>query len=334
MSDPTYPSIFPLPAQEPTTAATSPRQPVLTVPLPQGAQPQDGHTHPAEPHTPEEVASAAAAALCQAAGVPRIDVGVVLGSGWKPAAEHLCTAGELRARIPAASLPGFLPPTAEGHGSDILVVELAADEQHLADGEAPAAGAADGRVIVALLTGRTHAYEGVPMWRTVHGVRTLAAAGAHTVVLTNAAGGIVDGMRVGEPVLIADHINCTGKTPLVGATFVNLVDAYSPRLRQRVQQLRPGTREAVYAMMPGPQYETPAEIRMLSIMGAGLVGMSTVYETIAARAAGLEVLGLSLVTNLAAGVTGEPLNHEEVLAAGAAAAADCGALLAKVVRGL
>jgi purine-nucleoside phosphorylase len=150
-------------------------------------------------------------------------------------------------------------------------------------------------------------------------------------VLTNAAGGLTEGMSVGEPVLISDHLNMTMRSPLVGAEFVNMVDAYAPRLRKIVQELRPGMREAVYAMMPGPQYETPAEIHMLRTCGAGLVGMSTVYETIAARAADVEVLGISLVTNLAAGVTGEPLNHEEVLAAGAAAAEDMGGLLAELV---
>jgi purine-nucleoside phosphorylase len=141
-------------------------------------------------------------------------------------------------------------------------------------------------------------------------------------------------MSVGEPVLISDHLNMTMRSPLVGADFVNMVDAYSPRLRQLVAGLRPGIREAVYAMMPGPQYETPAEIAMLGTLGAGLVGMSTVYETIAARAAGMEVLGISLVTNLAAGVTGEPLDHEEVLAAGQASAGEMGTLLRELVGAL
>lgn len=211
-----------------------------------------------------------------------------------------------------AELPGFLPPSAEGHGGTIRACVIAGQ-----------------RVLV--LLGRTHAYEGHELWRTAHAVRTAAAAGVSTVVLTNAAGGLVEGMQVGEPVLISDHINFTAKTPLSGANFVNLVDAYSPKLRERAQELRPGMREAVYAMMPGPQYETPAEIHMLRTLGAGLVGMSTVYETIAAREAGVDVLGISLVTNLAAGMTGEALNHLEVLEAGNAAAQDMGELLRKLL---
>lgn len=265
---------------------------------------------------PADLAVQAAAALAERTGRDVHDIAVVLGSGWRPAADVLCSAegsGEVT-EFPMAELPGFLPPTAEGHGGTVRSLEIAGH-----------------RVLV--LLGRTHAYEGHELWRTAHAVRTAAAAGVRTVVLTNAAGGLAEGMGVGEPVLISDHLNMTMRTPLVGAEFVDMVDAYSPRLRRLVQGLRPGMREAVYAMMPGPQYETPAEIRMLGALGAGLVGMSTVYETIAARAAGVEVLGISLVTNLAAGVTGEPLNHEEVLAAGAAAATDMGGLLAALVAG-
>lgn len=264
--------------------------------------------------TPTELATRAAAALAERTGREAHDIAVVLGSGWRPAADVLCGAegaGEV-IEFPMSDLPGFLPPTAEGHGGTVRSLELG------------------GRRVLVLL-GRTHAYEGHELWRTVHAVRTAAAAGVETVVLTNAAGGLTEGMSVGEPVLISDHLNMTMRSPLVGAEFVNMVDAYSPRLRTIMQGLRPGMREAVYAMMPGPQYETPAEIHMLRTCGAGLVGMSTVYETIAARAADVEVLGISLVTNLAAGVTGEPLNHEEVLAAGAAAAEDMGGLLAELV---
>lgn len=273
----------------------------------------------ASPHdTPQEqaqeLAAQAAAALADRTGREAHDIAVVLGSGWRPAADVLCGAegaGEV-IEFPMSDLPGFLPPTAEGHGGTVRSLELG------------------GRRVLVLL-GRTHAYEGHELWRTVHAVRTAAAAGVKAVVLTNAAGGLTEGMSVGEPVLISDHLNMTMRSPLVGAEFVNMVDAYSPRLRTIMQGLRPGMREAVYAMMPGPQYETPAEIHMLRTCGAGLVGMSTVYETIAARAADVEVLGISLVTNLAAGVTGEPLNHEEVLAAGATAAEDMGGLLAELV---
>lgn len=264
---------------------------------------------------PYQLADDAAAALKDRTGLDAYDCAVVLGSGWRPAADVLCEGAEDLVEFPMSELPGFLAPTAQGHGGTVR------------------SGGIGGRNVLVLL-GRTHAYEGHELWRTTHAVRTAAAAGVQTVVLTNAAGGLTEGMSVGEPVLIADHINFTAKTPLSGANFVNLVDAYSPTLRAKVQEMRPGMREAVYAMMPGPQYETPAEIHMLRTLGAGLVGMSTVYETIAAREAGVDVLGISLVTNLAAGITGEPLNHEEVLQAGKDAANDMGGLLRELVNNL
>lgn len=271
-------------------------------------------TVPHQENSPTDVAAEAAhaaEALAARTGRDAHDIAVVLGSGWRPAADVLCGDAPVT-EFPMSDLPGFLPPTAEGHGGTVRSLEIG------------------GRRVLVLL-GRTHSYEGHDLWRTVHAVRTAAAAGVRTVVLTNAAGGLAEGMSVGEPVLISDHLNMTMRSPLVGAEFVNLVNAYSPRLRAVVQRLRPGMREAVYAMMPGPQYETPAEIRMLGVLGAGLVGMSTVYETIAARSCGVEVLGISLVINLAAGVTGEPLDHGEVLAAGAAAAREMGGLLADLV---
>jgi purine-nucleoside phosphorylase len=139
---------------------------------------------------------------------------------------------------------------------------------------------------------------------------------------------------VGQPVLISDHLNLTARSPLVGAQFVDLVDAYSPRLRALARDVDPGLADGVYAGLPGPHFETPAEVRMLRVLGADLVGMSTVHETIASRAAGAEVLGISLVTNPAAGITGEPLSHVEVLETGAASATRMGALLADVVARL
>jgi purine-nucleoside phosphorylase len=166
-----------------------------------------------------------------------------------------------------------------------------------------------------------------------HGVRTAVATGARLVILTNAAGGIRAGMKPGDPVLISDHLNLTGTSPLAGATFVDLTDLYSPRLRALALRIDPALTEGVYAQLPGPHFETPAEIRMLRGMGADLVGMSTALEAIAARAVGAEVFGLSLVTNVAAGITGEPLNHEEVLATGQAAASAMGDLLAQLVAG-
>ena len=163
-------------------------------------------------------------------------------------------------------------------------------------------------------------------------MRTAAAAGCRTVVLTNAAGGIREGMRVGEPVLISDHLNLTGRSPLHGPRFTDLTDLYSPRLRALAREIDPTLTEGVYAGLPGPHFETPAEIRMLRVLGADLVGMSTVLEAIAARAEGVEVFGLSLVTNLAAGLTGAPLDHQEVLAAGAAAAGADGRAAARPGR--
>jgi purine-nucleoside phosphorylase len=182
-----------------------------------------------------------------------------------------------------------------------------------------------------VLLGRTHIYEGHGVAQVVQGIRTACAAGARVVVLTNAAGGIAAGLEPGQPVLISDHLNLTAASPLIGPQFVDLTDTYSPRLRALAREIDPTLVEGVYAGVPGPHFETPAEIRMLRTLGADLVGMSTVLEAIAARAEGVEVFGLSLVTNLAAGITGEPLNHQEVLDAGAAAAQRMGTLLRELV---
>ncbi|CAM5596234.1 Purine nucleoside phosphorylase OS=Streptomyces tendae OX=1932 GN=GUR47_16200 PE=3 SV=1 [Streptomyces tendae] len=160
---------------------------------------------------------------------------------------------------------------------------------------------------------------------------TSGSAGAKTIILTNGCGGLREGMRPGQPVLISDDINLTATSPIVGANFVDLTDLYSPRLRALCKEVDDTLEEGVYAQFPGPHYETPAEIRMARVIGADLVGMSTVLEAIAAREAGAEVLGISLVTNLAAGMTGEPLNHEEVLQAGRDSAARMGTLLTRVL---
>jgi len=187
---------------------------------------------------------------------------------------------------------------------------------------------------VLVFLGRTHLYEGLGVAPVAHAVRVAAAAGCTTVVLTNAAGGLREGYTVGQPVLIRDHLNLTGRSPIAGPTFVDLTDLYSARLRHLARAVDPSLTEGVYAALPGPHYETPAEIRMLRLIGADLVGMSTALEAIAARAAGCEVLALSLVTNLAAGLSGKPLDHAEVLAAGHSAAARMGDLLAEVVTRL
>ena len=264
------------------------------------------------PTDPQVIADAAANELRARTGEHGFDVAVVLGSGWAPAAAAL---GEPSEVIAMADLPGFSPPTAAGHGGKVLVVPVG-----------------DKRVLV--LLGRIHAYEGHDLRHVVHPVRTACAAGARTVVLTNAAGGLRADYSVGQPVLISDHLNLTARSPLVGAQFVDLVDAYSPRLRALAHHVDHSLVEGVYAGLPGPHYETPAEIRMLRTLGADLVGMSTVHETIAARAAGAEVLGVSLVTNLAAGMTGQPLSHAEVLDAGRQSATRMGSLLAEVLARL
>ncbi|MDT7614864.1 MAG: purine-nucleoside phosphorylase [Pseudonocardiales bacterium] len=253
--------------------------------------------------------AAAAAAIAEATGVASHDVAVVLGSGWRPAADLI---GEPAHELAMADLPGFLIPTVSGHRGTIRSVPVG-----------------ERRVLV--LLGRTHLYEGHGVDAVAHGVRTAAAAGCRTVVLTNAAGGIREGMGVGDPVLISDHLNLIATSPLVGPRFTDLTDLYSPKLRALARELDPTLTEGVYAGVPGPHFETPAEIRMLRGLGADLVGMSTVLEAIAARAEGVEVLGLSLVTNLAAGMTGAPLDHHEVLAAGAASAGRMGGLLRELV---
>ncbi len=199
-----------------------------------------------------------------------------------------------------------------------------------------------GSAILAFL-GRVHAYEGHPLSSVVHGVRTAINAGCGTVVVTNAAGGLRDGMKVGQAVLISDHINFTALSPLSGPPapealglprFVDLSEAYSARLRDVARSIEPSLEEGVYAGLPGPHYETPAEIRMLRTLGADLVGMSTVHEVIAARHLGADVLGLSLVTNIGAGLSAATLDHAEVLDAGQEAANSMGDLLAAVVSRL
>ena len=258
------------------------------------------------------MAQEAAAAIRDRTGVDVHDVAVILGSGWVPAVAAL---GDPVAVVPMAELPGFTPPTAAGHGGEVLSLRIS-----------------DRRVLVFI--GRIHAYEGHELRHVVHPVRAACAAGALTVVLTNAAGGLREDFAVGQPVLLSDHLNLTARSPLVGAQFVDLVDAYSPRLRAIAHEIDPSLAEGIYAALPGPQYETPAEIRMLRTLGADLVGMSTVHETITARAAGAQVLAVSLVTNLAAGMTGHPLSHDEVLEAGRQSATRMGSLLGSVIARL
>jgi purine-nucleoside phosphorylase len=230
--------------------------------------------------------------------VPAIDLALVLGSGWAGASAGL---GETIGECELADLPGFAKPVVAGHGGSLRLIRTATGK------------------VAALFNGRTHFYEGRGTGPVVHGVRTAAAAGAKMIVLTNGCGGLNPDWAPGTPVLIRDHINLTGATPLEGATFIDLTQAYSPRLREIAHQVDPTLPEGVYVQFRGPQYETPAEVKMAKILGGDLVGMSTTLETIAAREAGLEVLGISLVTNLGAGISPTPLEHSEVIEAGKAA---------------
>ncbi|MFI0353770.1 purine-nucleoside phosphorylase [Actinomadura sp. 9N407] len=258
-------------------------------------------------------ARAAAERLRELTSFDSFDVALVMGSGWVPAADAL---GEPLTELTVTELPGFAPPAVEGHAGKIRVVEIG------------------GRRALVFL-GRTHLYEGLGVDPVVHGVRTALAAGVHTVVLTNAAGGLrPEHQQVGDPVLISDHLNLSGDNPLTGPTFLDLTEAYSGRLRALAREVDPSLAEGVYAAFRGPTYETPAEIRMLRTLGADMIGMSTVLETIAARQGGAEVLGVSLVTNMAAGLAEGTLDHEEVLAAGRVAAGKMGTLLGTVISKL
>ncbi|HJR37759.1 MAG TPA: purine-nucleoside phosphorylase [Nocardioidaceae bacterium] len=260
--------------------------------------------------TAREVADRAADRLRELTGIETHDIALVMGSGWLPAVDAL---GEATAEVSTTDLPGFAPPAVAGHAGRIRSVR-----------------AGDKNLLVFL--GRTHFYEGLGVRSVVHGVRMSAAAGCAVAVLTNGCGGLKETWRPGTPVLIRDHINLTGTSPVEGASFVDLTDLYSRRLRALCRDVDASLDEGVYVQFPGPHYETPAEINMVRVIGGDLVGMSTTLEAIAAREAGMEVLGISLVTNLAAGISGEPLNHEEVLEAGRAAATRMGGLLAAIVR--
>jgi purine-nucleoside phosphorylase len=266
---------------------------------------------------PYAAAAASAEQLARLTGFGTHDIAVVLGSGWAPAADAI---GDPDAVVPLAELGAFPQPAVPGHVPAARSVR-----------------AGSRRVLVYL--GRTHLYEGHPVAAVVHGVRTAIAAGCRVIVLTNAAGGIRRGLRPGQPVLISDHLNLTGQSPLAGppppegypSRFTDLSEAYSARLRAIARAADPSLAEGVYAALVGPHYETPAEIAMLAAAGADLVGMSTALETIAARHLGAEVLGLSLVTNFAAGLGDQPLDHGEVVAAGQQAALKMGTLLAEIL---
>ena len=269
---------------------------------------------------PYAAAAASAAALAQLTGQRSHDTAVIVGSGWAPAADAL---GAADTEIPLAELGGFPVPTVAGHVPAVRSLAV-------------------GPVRVLVFLGRVHLYEGHPVAAVVHGVRTAVAAGCRVIVLTNAAGGIRPDIGVGQPVLISDHLNLTGCSPLAGpappagyaSRFTDLSDLYAARLRALAHAADPWLPEGIYAALAGPHYETPAEIRMLAAAGADMVGMSTALEAIAARHLGAEVLGISLVTNPAAGLSPDRLDHAEVLAAGQRRAAGVGGLLARILPGI
>jgi len=241
----------------------------------------------------------AATTIATRSGRERHDVAVVLGSGLGDYASTLPGA----VAIPYAEIPGWPLPTVEGHHGTLYSADVGGP--------------------TLILSGRAHLYEGRTLDETVFGVRVAVSAGCHTVLLTNAAGAVREGLSPGDLVLIRDHLNLTGRNPLIGANddrlgprFPDLTDLYSPALRELA--VRAGREvgielgEGVYAWLTGPSYETPAEIQMVDRMGGDLVGMSTVPEAIAARHMSASVLGISLVTNLAAGISDAPLTHQEV----------------------
>ncbi len=249
----------------------------------------------------------AAAAVAERTGRDRHDLAVVLGSGLSDYAASLPGATE----VPYGDIPGFPVPAVAGHAGSLFSANL------------------DGTAVLAF-AGRVHAYEGWEMADVVFGVRTAVMAGCGVVVLTNAAGGVADGLAPGDLVLIRDHLNLAGRNPLfgpnderLGPRFPDMTHAYDPELRAvagRIgREVRVELGEGVYAWFLGPTYETPAEVQMAERVGADLVGMSTVPETIAARHMGARVLGISLVTNLAAGISPTALSHDEVKEAAAAA---------------
>ncbi|SDQ78787.1 purine-nucleoside phosphorylase [Microbacterium sp. cf332] len=262
---------------------------------------------------PTEVARQAAADIARISGVERHDIALTLGSGWGRAAELI---GETTATIPATEVTGFSKPALEGHVGTLRSILTPEGK----------------RVLV--IGARTHYYEGHGVRRVVHSVRTAAATGAKIMVLTNGAGGIKPTWHPGQPVLISDHLNLTADSPLEGATFVDLTDLYSSRLRDVARSIDPTLDEGVYTQFRGPHYETPAEVRMARAMGGDIVGMSTALEAIAAREAGMEILGFSLITNLAAGIQETPLSHAEVIEAGREAEPVISALLARVIEAL
>ncbi len=258
---------------------------------------------------------AAAVVIAARSGCDNHDAAIVLGSGLSEYASGLAGAIE----IPYRDIPGFSPPQVAGHGGTLFSVPM-------------------GRKRLLVFAGRVHAYEGYSMSEVVFGVRAAVSTGAKRIMLTNASGGIGDHLSPGDLVIISDHLNLTGQNPLtgpnddrIGPRFPDMSEVYSSDLREEMKDafrdVGVAPYEGVYAWFPGPSYETPAEVRMARTLGADLVGMSTVPEAIAARHMGAEVVAVSLVTNLAAGISPVPLSHEEVTESAARAASTFAAIL-------
>ncbi len=256
---------------------------------------------------PYDVARQAADRIVELTGRTTHDALVVLGSGWGPAAAAF---GEPAAVFPMTDVPGFLAPVADGHAGEI--------RSYLVDG-----------VATLVLLGRTHLYEGHGLRPVVHGIRTAHAAGVRLAVLTNANGSLRGDWELGRPVLVSDHLNVTGTSPLEGPRFVDLTDAWSPRLRALARELDPSLAEGVYAWLRGPHYETWAEAEWLRRVGADLLGMSTVPEAIAAREWRMELVGISTVTAIEGTPSG--IDPGEVVAIAERTASRCGPLLAELV---
>lgn len=262
---------------------------------------------------PQALAAQAAQVIAEQTNVEKHDIALVLGSGWGQAAELV---GETTHTLDATTIPGFHASAVPGHKGTISSILTDSGK----------------RVLV--LGARTHFYEGRGVRSVVHPIRTAAAAGCQTLVLTNGCGGLNENWTPGTPVMISDHINLTATSPLEGATFVDLTDLYSSRIREIAREVDSSLDEGVYAQFTGPHYETPAEVQYAKRIGADLVGMSTALEAIAARHAGMEIFGMSLVTNLAAGISPVPLSHEEVIEAGQAAGPRISKLLAQIIAKL
>ncbi len=264
-----------------------------------------------------ELARQAAGDLLRRCGVDHFDLAIVLGSGWKQAANAL---GTPSATVLTRELRGFVAPTVPGHDGVISALRI-------------------GDRNIALISGRVHLYEGNAATAVAHPIRTAVFAGATKILLTNAAGSIDRATKPGAVVVIRDHLNLTATSPLEGESppepyasrFIDLTHLYDPGARARIKSAFPEITEGVYAGVRGPHYETPAEIEMLRTIGATLVGMSTVLEAIAAHHLGAQVSALSLVTNMAAGVSPTPLHHLEVLEAGRNAEGELATVLSTLV---